>query len=212
MRKAVWLLLAVLAASLPAAARAAAPAHASAAAPAHASTAPAQLAPVSVGELQGLVDTLQDESARGKLVAQLQALIAAQRQTTPKKPEGIELLGRLSRQIDAFTGEILAGAAMVVDAPRLIFWAREQIYDPDRAPALGRCRRRLGPGLRRRRGGRMGCCAGSSRGRGRNFRCGGATPAPSGYCSRCWGWSLTWCRCWCSPRSLMAPWRWRSTR
>jgi small-conductance mechanosensitive channel len=130
MRKAVWLLLAVLAASLPAAARAAAPAHASAAAPAHASTAPAQLAPVSVGELQGLVDTLQDESARGKLVAQLQALIAAQRQTTPKKPEGIELLGRLSRQIDAFTGEILAGAAMVVDAPRLIFWAREQIYDP----------------------------------------------------------------------------------
>ena len=211
MRKAVWLLLAVLAASLPAAARAAAPAHASAAAPAHASTAPAQLAPVSVGELQGLVDTLQDESARGKLVAQLQALIAAQRQTTPKKPEGIELLGRLSRQIDAFTGEILAGAAMVVDAPRLIFWAREQIYDPtarqrwvDAAVALVLVFGTAAAAEWR--------CAGSSRGRGRNFRCGGATPAPSGYCSRCWGWSLTWCRCWCSPRSLMAPWRWRSTR
>ena len=29
-----------------------------------------------------------------------------------------------------FTGEILAGVAMVVDAPRLIRWAREQMHDP----------------------------------------------------------------------------------
>jgi moderate conductance mechanosensitive channel len=131
MCKALWLLLAVLAATviLPGVLRAASPAqapttHAAAPAPA------AKPAPVSVDELQRLVDTLQDESARGKLVAQLQALITAQRQTPPKKPEGIALLGRLSRQIDAFTGEILAGAAIVVDAPRLIGWARDQIHDP----------------------------------------------------------------------------------
>ena len=89
-----------------------------------------QPAPVSVDELQRLVDTLQDGTERARLVSELRALIAAQRHTEPKKPEGMELLGRLSRQIDAFTGDILTGAAIVIDAPRLIRWAREQVYDP----------------------------------------------------------------------------------
>jgi moderate conductance mechanosensitive channel len=122
MWKAVWLMLAVFAATLPAAARAATPAPVAAARPAP--------APVSIDELQRLVDTLQDPSARATLVTQLQALIAALRHTEPKKPEGIALLGRLSRQIDAFTGELVAGAAIVVDAPRLIRWGREQVLDP----------------------------------------------------------------------------------
>ncbi len=87
----------------------------------------AQPAPVSVDELQRLVDTLQDNTERAKLVAELRALIAAQRRTPAEKPEGVALFGRLSQQIDAFTGEILAGAAIVVDAPRLVRWAREQI-------------------------------------------------------------------------------------
>jgi len=120
MLRVAWLLVAVFAATLSPAAQAAT------AAPAPTT----QPAAVSVGELQRLVDTLKDDGARAKLVAQLQALIAAQRQIEPKKPEGIALLGRLSRQIDAFTGELLAGAAMVVDAPRLIGWAREQINNP----------------------------------------------------------------------------------
>ena len=89
-----------------------------------------QPAPVSVDELQRLVDTLQDGTERARLVSELRALIAAQHHTEPKKPEGMELLGRLSRQIDAFTGDILTGAAIVIDAPRLIRWAREQVYDP----------------------------------------------------------------------------------
>lgn len=135
-----WLLVAVFAAALAPAVRAAAPAPApAAAAPAAAgrtAAAPAAIVPVapaaavSVDELQRLVDTLKDDSSRATLVAQLQALIAAQRHIEPKKPEGILLLGRLSRQIDAFTGELLAGAAMVVDAPRLIGWAREQMDNP----------------------------------------------------------------------------------
>jgi moderate conductance mechanosensitive channel len=127
MCKAVWLLLAVLTAALPAVARAAStvPLHPS---PSAAPASPP--APASIDELQRLVDTLQDGSARAKLVAQLQALIAVQRHTEPKKFEGIALLGGLSRQIDAFTGELLAGAAIVVDAPRLIGWAREQIANP----------------------------------------------------------------------------------
>jgi moderate conductance mechanosensitive channel len=123
MSKVVWLLFAAITAIAPAATCAAAPtAHAGA------TVAPA---PASVSDLQQLVDTLQNDHARAKLVAQLQAMIAAQRQVAPPKPEGVMLLGRLSGQIDALTGEILAGVAMVVDAPRLLGWAREQLHSPD---------------------------------------------------------------------------------
>ena len=87
----------------------------------------AQPAPVSADELERLVHTLQDDTARAKLVEELRALIAAQRGTETEKPAATALFGQLSQQIDAFTGEILAGAAMVVDAPYLFGWAREQI-------------------------------------------------------------------------------------
>ena len=125
------MLLPILAATFSAAAGAASP-PATLAGSAHsaAPAAAAQPPPPSAGDLQQLVDTLQNEQARAKLMAQLQTLIAAQRKAEPKKAEGIALLGRLSSQIDDFTSVILAGVAAVVDAPRLIRWAREQIHDP----------------------------------------------------------------------------------
>ena len=93
-------------------------------------------APVSVDELERLVGTLQDPAARAKLVAELQALIAAQRAAAPtpsaEKPAAqpaLALFGHLSRQIDDAAGEILAGAAVIVDAPRLVGWARHQVTD-----------------------------------------------------------------------------------
>ena len=89
----------------------------------------AQPAPVSVDELERLVHTLQDDAARTRLVEQLRALIAVQRGAEAEKPAAAALFGQLSQQIDAFSGEILAGVAMVLDAPRLIGWAREQISD-----------------------------------------------------------------------------------
>ncbi|MGH7064037.1 MAG: mechanosensitive ion channel domain-containing protein [Stellaceae bacterium] len=108
--------------------------------------APQPPAPVSAAELERLAGTLQDPAARARLVAELRALIAAQRATPPPAapaaaPEkaaakatpqraAIALFGRLSRQVDAATGEILAGAAVVVDAPRLIGWIERQIADP----------------------------------------------------------------------------------
>jgi moderate conductance mechanosensitive channel len=58
-------------------------------------------------------------------------MIAAQRHLPPKKPESVVLLGRFSAELDALTGEILAGAAMIVDAPRLIGWAGQQLHNPD---------------------------------------------------------------------------------
>jgi small conductance mechanosensitive channel len=90
----------------------------------------AQPAPVSVDELEGLLHTLQDGAAREKLVEQLRALIAAQRGTETEKPPAAAMFGQLSQQIDAFSGEVLAGVAMIVDAPRLFGWARDQISDP----------------------------------------------------------------------------------
>ena len=52
-----------------------------------------------------------------------------QRGAEKEKPAATALFGQLSEQIDAFSGEILAGVAMVVDAPRMFGWARVQISD-----------------------------------------------------------------------------------
>jgi moderate conductance mechanosensitive channel len=92
----------------------------------------APAAPVSVDELQSLVDTLQDDAARARLVAQLQALIAAQRGAAAKTTTAVgpALFDQLSQRVDALTGEILAGVAVVIDAPRLVGWVRHQITDP----------------------------------------------------------------------------------
>jgi small conductance mechanosensitive channel len=85
---------------------------------------------VSADELERLVSTLQDDAARAKLVAQLRALIAVQRSSGPEQPAGPAFFSQLSQQIDAFTGEILAGVAVIIDAPRLIGWVRYQVSDP----------------------------------------------------------------------------------
>ena len=89
----------------------------------------AEPAPVSTDELERLVHTLQDDAARQKLVEELRGLIAAQRKTEEQKPAATALFGQLSQQVDAFSGEILAGAAMVIDAPRLFGWMSVQMFD-----------------------------------------------------------------------------------
>jgi moderate conductance mechanosensitive channel len=86
--------------------------------------------PVSVDDLERLVGTLQNDQERAKLIADLSALIAAQRHAAPEKPAAVTFFGQLSQQIDVLTGEILAGVAVIVDAPRLFGWARQQIFDP----------------------------------------------------------------------------------
>jgi len=89
----------------------------------------AEPAPVSTDELEGLVHSLQDDTEREKLVEQLRGLIAAQRGAEKKKPPGAAVFNQVTQQVEAFSGEILAGAAMVVDAPRLLDWAEEQASD-----------------------------------------------------------------------------------
>lgn len=96
-------------------------------------------APVSVDELQRLVATLKDAGERDKLIAQLQALIDAQRGLAPA-PEaegGGDWLVRLSAQIDAVSAEIVAAAGAVLDIPGLADWIERQASDAQaRAQAL----------------------------------------------------------------------------
>ncbi|HWI25844.1 MAG TPA: mechanosensitive ion channel domain-containing protein [Stellaceae bacterium] len=116
-----WLLLGSVPAFAAAAAASPAPATAPAATP----------APVSADELQRLVDTLNDDAQRAKLVDQLKALIAAQRGVEQKQqaqsPSG--WLNTLSTEVDSISSEILAAAAVVVDAPSLIGWVEVQVSD-----------------------------------------------------------------------------------
>lgn len=96
---------------------------------------PAKTDTVSADELQRLVDSLQNEQDRARLVQQLQALIAAERSGQPAsaaaQPVPSNFLDTLSRQLDAISGEILATAAAIVDAPRLIGWIERQASDAE---------------------------------------------------------------------------------
>ena len=93
-----------------------------------AAAAPAASAP-STAELQALVDTLQDEKARTALVGQLQTLIAAQRTTSNAPVEPADLVARFTQYLNALAEELLAGVAIVLDAPRLLAWANFQVSD-----------------------------------------------------------------------------------
>ena len=83
----------------------------------------------SITELEQLVDTLKDDKARQAFVVQLQTLIAAQRAEPVKPDEPRDLISVMSHRIDALAEEVLAGATVLVDAPLLLTWVKEQIVD-----------------------------------------------------------------------------------
>ena len=84
--------------------------------------------PVTTKDLQDLVNTIQNPAARQKLVTELQALIAAQRGIQPKAPAAAarEFFATLLDEAHAVGNEILQAATVVVDAPRVVAWVREQ--------------------------------------------------------------------------------------
>src|SRR6266404_4415120 len=89
-------------------------------------------APVSADELQRLVNSLQDDAQRARLVEELRGLIAAQRGVEANQSEASpsSVLALLSQRIEAISDEVLAAAAVVVDIPRLASWLEEQATDP----------------------------------------------------------------------------------
>jgi moderate conductance mechanosensitive channel len=93
--------------------------------------APAAPPPASTADLEHLVATLQNDRDRQQLIAQLQALIAAQKgeeQKAAPPPSG--WLDRLGQELDAIAAEIVAAAGLVIDAPRLVDWLETAVNDP----------------------------------------------------------------------------------
>jgi moderate conductance mechanosensitive channel len=90
-------------------------------------------APVSADELERLVNRLQDDKERAKLVEELRGLIAAQRGLEQKEEaeNPTAVLNVISAQIGAVSAEIVDAAAVVVDAPWLIGWFQAQVSDAD---------------------------------------------------------------------------------
>jgi moderate conductance mechanosensitive channel len=81
-------------------------------------------------DLHALIEGLQDEKGRARLIRQLQALAAAERGADAAAPvEPADFVSEITRRLNAVGGELLAGAAMVLDAPLLIDWANTQIAD-----------------------------------------------------------------------------------
>ena len=91
-------------------------------------SAPVQATP-SAAELEQLVQTLKDDKERHTFVAQLEALIAAQRAATVNAVEPEDVVSVLSRRINALGEEVFAGVAVLVDAPFLLAWAKGQVSD-----------------------------------------------------------------------------------
>src|SRR5205807_10564301 len=81
----------------------------------------------SVAELGQLVQTLKDDKERQAFIAQLETLIGAQRAVAAKSADREDLVSVLSDRINAIGDEVLAGAAVLVDAPLLLAWGKAQI-------------------------------------------------------------------------------------
>jgi small-conductance mechanosensitive channel len=81
----------------------------------------------SVAELEQLVQTLKDDKERQAFVTQLETLIASHRAVAAKPSEPEDLVSILSDRINALGDELLAGVAVLVDAPLLLAWTQGQI-------------------------------------------------------------------------------------
>ena len=89
-------------------------------------------AQVSEAELRALAATLEDAASRKKLIAQLNALAAARQAASRQaaRGAGAQVLDGLSRRIHRLSRELVAGARVLVDAPRLARWLEAQFTEP----------------------------------------------------------------------------------
>ena len=101
---------------------------------------------LTTDEIRGLVGTLENDSARQKLIAELQALIAAreralgdapstpapaQQGAPPTDSTGAQLIIGISERLRAISTSLADGAATVSDFPTIFDWARRQVSDPE---------------------------------------------------------------------------------
>ncbi|HVJ55985.1 MAG TPA: mechanosensitive ion channel domain-containing protein [Aliidongia sp.] len=108
------------------------------AAPAHAATATKpEAAPATVSstaDLQHMVDALQDEQQRQRLIKDLQALIAAQQKGQPAAEQApatpSDFVSRMMAKLQQLGDDLVGTASVVVDAPYVIAWTETQLGDP----------------------------------------------------------------------------------
>jgi len=89
---------------------------------------------VTVKDLESLVSTIEDESRRKALVAQLKALIAAQKGRPAAETEQAGLAGMLaalSEQVRMASADVVETAALVLNLPALWQWLSDSAADPD---------------------------------------------------------------------------------
>lgn len=87
----------------------------------------------AAGEIEALVTTIEDPAAREKLVGQLKALLAAQRQAAsePGADEiGVGIVADLSRRLARASQSVADAADSLRDAPQISRWLKRQVEDP----------------------------------------------------------------------------------
>ena len=83
---------------------------------------------LSRAELKDLATTVEDPEIRARLLSRIEALLAAADRTG--KPEAAAESGianALSERIDRVSEELVAGAALLLDVPRVAAWIRDQV-------------------------------------------------------------------------------------
>ena len=87
-------------------------------------------------EVDDLISTLEDPTAREKLVSRLKALRAASADEKPATEKPVSRFGgriveALSGHIDRISGELVTGASLLLDAPRFVEWLKNQASIPE---------------------------------------------------------------------------------
>lgn len=86
-------------------------------------------------ELRDLIKTLESDSARNKLISQLNALLAVKKSATPKAPDrtiGTRILNLVSLRIDSISAAFVAGSRAILDVPNVYDWVVRQLSDAAR--------------------------------------------------------------------------------
>jgi small-conductance mechanosensitive channel len=107
---------------------------------------------ISTEDLRGVVGTLENDAERQKLISALKALIAARDQAAVGQPQstapttaqgnasknaaqadstGAQLIVGISERVNDVSHSLTGAAAILADFPRILDWARRQIFDPD---------------------------------------------------------------------------------
>lgn len=85
-------------------------------------------APASADDVRQLVNTLENDAERQKLVAQLKGLLDARKAAQPAEEVG--MLGDISASLQGLGDDVLDAAAALQDLPKLADWASASLRDP----------------------------------------------------------------------------------